>query len=404
MTPSEIWTLVDVNQIKHINFGCVAIFSSTGLLIALVELRPFTTMSEVKVNQWDELSQFLFCKRRFTEPIATNGALLEEFMFAIGWHKCRTKNEQSGLYGSLGKIENTKYEWRNQGINLSLVGRILGQYLEYVGDNLFQKIQNFYKSLGVWSFDQVNCEADIPANQDALEFASALTFTLNGFKHSPHLDKDALLYSLGWWFQADKWTGQIQRDASKRCTGGKLIFPNVHFWIDLSKCHGLTQVGWSSSTFVHYTEPEQENKSTTLVGMSAQCSSRFPIIQTIAYARAGFQRFTHKLLCLLKLPTIQTTPYASAGSQCLPRKSLHCAGSQKFTRFLAPVQASNNSHANPEACAGSLQFKQFLTLVQASDNPNANAQACVGSNNSKNPLLLYVICTNGQKGESDGKK
>ncbi|MBW0529150.1 hypothetical protein O181_068865 [Austropuccinia psidii MF-1] len=84
---------------------------------------------------------------------------------------------------------------------------------------------------------------------------------------------------------------------------------------------------------------------------------RFPIIQTIAYARAGCQRFTHKSLCLYKLPTIQTTPYASAGSQLLPRKSLRCAGSQQFKRFLTLVQASNNSHANPNACAGSQQFK-----------------------------------------------
>ncbi|MBW0517635.1 hypothetical protein O181_057350 [Austropuccinia psidii MF-1] len=53
MTPSEIRRVLDVNQIKHIHFGHVAIFSSTGLLIALVELRPFTEMSEAKVNQWD---------------------------------------------------------------------------------------------------------------------------------------------------------------------------------------------------------------------------------------------------------------------------------------------------------------------------------------------------------------
>ncbi|MBW0567996.1 hypothetical protein O181_107711 [Austropuccinia psidii MF-1] len=120
MTPSEIWRVVDVNQIKRIHFGRVAIFSSTGLLIALVEFRPFTTMSEVKVNQWDELSQFLFCEKRFTNLIATNGALLEGFMFAIGWRKCSTKNEQFGLYGSVGKIEKAKDEWRNQGANLSL--------------------------------------------------------------------------------------------------------------------------------------------------------------------------------------------------------------------------------------------------------------------------------------------
>ncbi|MBW0542426.1 hypothetical protein O181_082141 [Austropuccinia psidii MF-1] len=182
MTPRETWRLVDVLQIKRIHFGNMAICSSTGLLIALVEFRPFTTMSEVKVNQCDELSQFLFCKRRFTNPIATNGAILEGFIFAIGWHKCSMKNEQFGLYGSLGKIENTKDEWRNQGANLSLVGCLLGQSLQYAGDNLFQKTQNCYKSLGVPSFDQANYEGNIPTNQGAFEFASALTFTMNGFK------------------------------------------------------------------------------------------------------------------------------------------------------------------------------------------------------------------------------
>ncbi|MBW0504322.1 hypothetical protein O181_044037 [Austropuccinia psidii MF-1] len=191
MTLSRIWRLVDVNQIRCIHFGHVEIFSSTGLLISLVEFQPFTTMSEVEVNQWNELSQFLFCKKRFTDPIATNGALLEGFMFEIGWRKCSTKNEQFGLYGSVGKIENAKDEWRKQGANFSSVGCILGQCLQYAGDNLFQKIQNCYNSLGVPSFDQVNYQGNIPANQGACKFAFALTFTMNGFKNSPHLDKDA---------------------------------------------------------------------------------------------------------------------------------------------------------------------------------------------------------------------
>ncbi|MBW0500366.1 hypothetical protein O181_040081 [Austropuccinia psidii MF-1] len=97
---------------------------------------------------------------------------------------------------------------------------------------------------------------------------------MNEFQNSSHLDKDTSLYASGWWFQADKQTGQIQRDASKWCTAGKLILPNKHFWIDLSECHGLIKVVWASSTFVHYTNTAQENKSTTLVGMSAQCSRR----------------------------------------------------------------------------------------------------------------------------------
>ncbi|MBW0493314.1 hypothetical protein O181_033029 [Austropuccinia psidii MF-1] len=95
---------------------------------------------------------------------------------------------------------------------------------------------------------------------------------MNGFKNSPHLDKDAPFYALGWWFQADKQTSQIQRDATKWCTGGRLIFLNENFWIDLSECHGLIQLVGASSTFVHYTDPAQDNKSMTLVGMSAQCS------------------------------------------------------------------------------------------------------------------------------------
>ncbi|MBW0480134.1 hypothetical protein O181_019849 [Austropuccinia psidii MF-1] len=145
MTPSEIQRVVDVNQIKHIQFGHVTIFSSTRLLIALAEFRPFTTMSEVKVNQWDELSQLLFCKGKFTIPISTNGELLEGFMFTIGWSKCRTKNEQFGIYGSLWRIEDAKDEWKNQGADLSLMGCILGQSLQYFGDKLFKEIKTCYK-------------------------------------------------------------------------------------------------------------------------------------------------------------------------------------------------------------------------------------------------------------------
>ncbi|MBW0580047.1 hypothetical protein O181_119762 [Austropuccinia psidii MF-1] len=243
MTPSEIRRVVDVNQIKRIHFGHMAIFSSTRLLIALVEFRPFTTMSEVE-------------------------------------------NEQFGLYGSLGKIENTKDEWWNQGANLSSVGCILGQSLQYVADNFFEKIQNCYKSWGVPSFDQVNYEADIPANQGAFKFASALTFTMIGFKNAAHVEKDALLYASGWWFQADKRTGQIQRDASKKCTGGKSIFPKEHFWIDLPEFHALIQVFWASSTFVNYTYPAQDNESTTLVGMSVPCSRR--LAKAICQKRHGY--------------------------------------------------------------------------------------------------------------------
>ncbi|MBW0504812.1 hypothetical protein O181_044527 [Austropuccinia psidii MF-1] len=104
----------------------MAIFSSTGLLIALDELRPFTPMSEVKVNKWEELSQLLFGKRKFTDPVATNGALLEGYIFAIGWCKCNTKNKQFGIYRSLGRIKDAKEELWNQGPNPSWVSCILG--------------------------------------------------------------------------------------------------------------------------------------------------------------------------------------------------------------------------------------------------------------------------------------
>ncbi|MBW0478017.1 hypothetical protein O181_017732 [Austropuccinia psidii MF-1] len=182
MTPSEIQSIVDVSQIKHIHFGRMGILSSTRLLITLVEFRPFTTMSEAKVNQWDELSQFLFFKRKFTDTIATNEELLEGFVFKYGWRKCSTKKKQFGIYGSLGRMEEEKDEWQNPGANLSLVGCILGQSLPYVGDKLFQKIQTFYKSLGFPSIDQVSYAVNISANQGAFKLSSTLTFTMNGLK------------------------------------------------------------------------------------------------------------------------------------------------------------------------------------------------------------------------------
>ncbi|MBW0471802.1 hypothetical protein O181_011517 [Austropuccinia psidii MF-1] len=339
-------------------------------------------------------------------------------MFAIGWCKCSMKNKQFGLYGSFGKIENAKDEWQNRGANLTLVGCIIGQSLQYAGDKLFEKIQTFYKSLRVPSFDQVNYEANISANQDAFKFASTLTFTINRYKNSPHLDKDASLYALGWWFQADKWSGQIQRYAKKQCTGGRLIFPNEHFWIDLSKYHGPIQVLWENSTFFHYTDPAQDNKSITVVGMSAQCSRTLAktmwrkihgfyemgkgkaitsgmdpnTSHTNHYACPGSQLWTCKSLRLNRFPTIKATPLAREGSQkfqqfLMPVQAPHtshtnlyaCKVSQQFKQFLMPVQALYASHANPYAYKGFQQFRQLLTPVQDFDASHTNPYTCTGS-------------------------
>ncbi|MBW0537465.1 hypothetical protein O181_077180 [Austropuccinia psidii MF-1] len=274
MTPSVIWRVVDVTKIKCIHVGHVEIFSSTGLLITLVEFRPFKKMSAVEVKQWDELPKFLFFGRKFTDPVEANGELMEGFIFAIAWCKCSTKDNQFGIYGSLGRIEDAKDEWQKRDSNPSLVGCILGQSSQYVGDKFVPNIPTCYKSLGVPSFDQVKYEANISAIKGEFEFASALTFTMKGFNNSSIVDRDAFLYALGTEFKPDKRTGQIQRDVSKQCIGGKLIFPNEQFWIDLSKNHGLSQLKWASSTFYHYNDAAQDNEITNLVGISAQFSRR----------------------------------------------------------------------------------------------------------------------------------
>ncbi|MBW0537433.1 hypothetical protein O181_077148 [Austropuccinia psidii MF-1] len=117
-------------------------------------------------------------------------------MFAIGRRKCSTKNKQFGGYGSLGKIDDTKEEWWNQGANPILVDCIPGQSLQYVGDKLLENMLAFYKSLGVPSFDQVIYEANISTNTGESEFACALAFTMNGFK--THLMLIRMHYCMLW--------------------------------------------------------------------------------------------------------------------------------------------------------------------------------------------------------------
>ncbi|MBW0544733.1 hypothetical protein O181_084448 [Austropuccinia psidii MF-1] len=88
------------------------------------------------------------------------------------------------------------------------------------------------------------------------------------------------------------------------------------------------------------------------------CLSRLPKLHmqilTLVQVPDNSNSSLHRGILLTSL----TVPYASAGSQCFTCKSLHCAGSQKFEQFIMPVQASNNSHANPYACTGSLHFTQ----------------------------------------------
>ncbi|MBW0487839.1 hypothetical protein O181_027554 [Austropuccinia psidii MF-1] len=234
----------------------MAIFSSTGLLIALVKFRPFTTMSEVEVNQWDELSQFLFFERKFINLLATNEELLEGFMFAIGCRKCSMKNDQFGPYGSLGKIENAKDEWRKQGANLRLVGCIL-----------------------------VNYEANISANKGAFEFASALTFTMNGFKNSPHLDKDASLQFLT----------PVQD-------------PNA---LHAKPCAVNPYAGAAFQQFQQFLTPVQAPNASHAKSL---CMYRLPTIPIIAYARAALQQLPHFLMRVQAPNASHPNPYASAGS------------------------------------------------------------------------------------------
>ncbi|MBW0589876.1 hypothetical protein O181_129591 [Austropuccinia psidii MF-1] len=112
MTPSEIWRVVDVNQIKSIHFGRVEIFSSTRLLIALVEFRPFTTMSEVKVNQWDEVSQFLFREQRFTPPLQQMEHYWRDLCLQLGGTNAAQRMNNLVCMEVLGKLKMQKMNGR----------------------------------------------------------------------------------------------------------------------------------------------------------------------------------------------------------------------------------------------------------------------------------------------------
>ncbi|MBW0574618.1 hypothetical protein O181_114333 [Austropuccinia psidii MF-1] len=114
---------------------------------------------------------------------------------------------------------------------------------------------------------------------------------------------------------------------------------------------------------------------------------------TNSYACAGSQEFTRQFLCLCRLPTIHTpilTPVqAPNNSHANPYA---CEGSQKGKKFLTPVQAFNNSHANPYACEGCQQCRQILTPVQAPDNSNANPYACAGAQQfTRQSLCLFRL-------------
>ncbi|MBW0578806.1 hypothetical protein O181_118521 [Austropuccinia psidii MF-1] len=114
ITPSEIWRVVDVNQIKHIHFGRVAIFSSTGLLIALVEFRPFTTMSEVEVNQWDELSQFLFRKRDSPTRLQPMEHYWRDLCSRLGGANAAQRMNNLVCMEVLGKLKTQKMNGRTE--------------------------------------------------------------------------------------------------------------------------------------------------------------------------------------------------------------------------------------------------------------------------------------------------
>ncbi|MBW0572585.1 hypothetical protein O181_112300, partial [Austropuccinia psidii MF-1] len=185
-------------------------------------------------------------------------------------------------------------------------------------------------------------------------------------------------------------------------------------------------VVWASSTFVHYSDSAQDNQSTTLVGMSAQCSRRlaktmwrkshgyYEIGKEAGYQirdgnkiqyQLGSQHFTPKYLCLSRIPMLhmqnlaqRKPPDNANNSLCFSRlPTLHmkvltlvqvpdnsnnslCQGSLPTTPTLPYAGAGYQRFTCKSLrCAGSQQLKQFLTPVQASNNSHTNPYACTGS-------------------------
>ncbi|MBW0589596.1 hypothetical protein O181_129311, partial [Austropuccinia psidii MF-1] len=179
-------------------------------------------------------------------------------------------------------------------------------------------------------------------------------------------------------------------------------------------------VVWASSTFVHYTDPAQDNQSTTLVGMSVQCSSRMRRFACVLgkewwgkaednrhqdwmdssvgdgvkwimygdmplYICPGLLLLSRipmlhtRILMPVQVPTMLKVPDAYAGCQHFTHQSFClCRFPTAHTPILTLVEAPENSHANPYACEGSPKFQKFLTPVQASDDSHANPYACEG--------------------------
>ncbi|MBW0570632.1 hypothetical protein O181_110347 [Austropuccinia psidii MF-1] len=110
---------------------------------------------------------------------------------------------------------------------------------------------------------------------------------------------------------------------------------------------------WASSTFVHYTDPAQDTKSTTLVGMSAQCSSRGEVDYVRWHAIVHMSWF---VALVQDADPSRENPYACAGSNNAKSSLRLCGVPTLHTPILTPVQVPDSSHANPYACAGSRKF------------------------------------------------
>ncbi|MBW0521647.1 hypothetical protein O181_061362 [Austropuccinia psidii MF-1] len=115
MTSSEIQRVMDVNQIKHIHFGCVAIFSSTGLLIALVEFRPFTTMSEVEVKHGMNYHNSLFVKENSPTRLQQMGNYWRDLCLQLGGANAARRMNNLVFMEVLGELKTQKMNGGTKG-------------------------------------------------------------------------------------------------------------------------------------------------------------------------------------------------------------------------------------------------------------------------------------------------
>ena len=239
-------------------------------LVAIIEFVPLDWLSEQDKKDINFVTTFLHCLKKFVNPVGPSRSWGGK-MWAIGWQKLMNPLELFGRYVKKSSIRSSPQEYAVLNLKANKVSQILGQMFCNLAKLAFESNRDTMKDSNIPSFSLL----EFGSKPTPFDCSPHLTFTLDSFYNSPHIDKGNISgYSFLLVVPTKKSNGRLIEDTHEyQVLDGQFVFPDLGFGIDF-KQKGIVKMVWAANKYKHCTFPAVDTATHTRMAMSLQINKK----------------------------------------------------------------------------------------------------------------------------------